>query len=513
MNLVDILKLIESLTVQLLLLLIYFPKTIIKIIKDPKWVISYIDEQLDKTERFENYVSPVILFLITTVILFLIIRVQLELGADIFNRAEKPENHFFDVINSLQGFTGAIFGLAFLSIPLFFALLTEAIGFKKFTRDSLIRSLYVQCYYFSPLILAVFSSFITIALMEEYMVHWPDFYKGILISPISLIIVIIVIWFIVNEIRFISRELRNKLWKGALVFSLGIGFLIFGSVTYVILTNTSVNNFPPGEPESLVLGIPEPGNYKIQVRNDKYGYDALYVLSIQRSAYDLLYYPGGGSIEVGQKIRGSFAVYRGDFYRWQDQTHFMSIAELPLDSDAELKLFITDSLKKIVSDTLPGRYIFKPPNIGQYTINLVRNTRTVNDSIEYQLAVFDYKEEFEDQFYDRPNNSLPETLITYMRDSVPYPNDGFIEVGQKIMAQDRGYGLWEFSRPDYYNRFIISVEPVNSIDQEFDPKIDVLDKQYNSVLLIRILPPILIILITSLFGFAFFLGVRSMIIK
>ena len=73
MGIIDILKGIEKLAVELLMWLIYIPKTIYKIIKDPNWVMDYVHVELTKEEKFKAYMSPVLLFLGVSVVLFVLL--------------------------------------------------------------------------------------------------------------------------------------------------------------------------------------------------------------------------------------------------------------------------------------------------------------------------------------------------------------------------------------------------------------------------------------------------------
>ena len=73
MNVINIIKGIEQLAVELLLWIIYVPKTIYKIIKNPNWVPGYIKEELEKKERFTGYMSPILLYLAVSVLLYVLL--------------------------------------------------------------------------------------------------------------------------------------------------------------------------------------------------------------------------------------------------------------------------------------------------------------------------------------------------------------------------------------------------------------------------------------------------------
>lgn len=69
-NIADFLDEIERLAYKILLWVLLLPKTLLKIILEPKWVPGYVKEELsgDSSAAFDRYMSPVVLFLIVTLI-------------------------------------------------------------------------------------------------------------------------------------------------------------------------------------------------------------------------------------------------------------------------------------------------------------------------------------------------------------------------------------------------------------------------------------------------------------
>lgn len=69
-NIADFLDEIERLAYKILLWVLLLPKTLLKIILEPKWVPKYVKEELsgDSSTAFDRYMSPVVLFLIVTLI-------------------------------------------------------------------------------------------------------------------------------------------------------------------------------------------------------------------------------------------------------------------------------------------------------------------------------------------------------------------------------------------------------------------------------------------------------------
>lgn len=69
-NIADFLDEIERLAYKILLWVLLLPKTLLKIILEPKWVPRYVKAELseDSSTAFDRFMSPVVLFLIVTLI-------------------------------------------------------------------------------------------------------------------------------------------------------------------------------------------------------------------------------------------------------------------------------------------------------------------------------------------------------------------------------------------------------------------------------------------------------------
>lgn len=64
----NLVETLEKLAFEILLWIIFIPKTLFKIIWNPSWVPEYVDEELAKDKgRFSEYVSPLILFIIIVI--------------------------------------------------------------------------------------------------------------------------------------------------------------------------------------------------------------------------------------------------------------------------------------------------------------------------------------------------------------------------------------------------------------------------------------------------------------
>ncbi|HKY52846.1 MAG TPA: hypothetical protein VJM08_01015, partial [Anaerolineales bacterium] len=69
-NISDFLDEIERLAYKILLWVLLVPKSLLKIIFEPNWVPGYVRDELkgESREAFDKYMSPVVLFLIVTLI-------------------------------------------------------------------------------------------------------------------------------------------------------------------------------------------------------------------------------------------------------------------------------------------------------------------------------------------------------------------------------------------------------------------------------------------------------------
>ena len=250
MNIINILEGIEKLVVELLLWILFIPKTLFKIITDPNWVPIYIKEELDKkSERFDDYISPVLLFLTSSVVLFTI--------ADNIPSPDK-------ILADLQGSKGLLVGLGFLSLPLLFSLATEIFRPTKFTRKNMLRIFYIQCFYFSPLTLSFFAGALLFPLLpEEELV--------ITLSTFILLISIFML-FLIAEVKLIARELQIGKWKATSVF-LGITLVSIVAGFYVLISFTSgseIDAYYAGDSEEIPeLSLPSSGEFSISTS----GYD------------------------------------------------------------------------------------------------------------------------------------------------------------------------------------------------------------------------------------------------
>jgi hypothetical protein len=118
------------------------------------------------------------------------------------NTSNPPEdNSSKKFMDALEGPAGILATLAFLSIPLVFAIATEAFRGYSLTRSSLRRAFYIQCYYFAPINLAMWSLLLGLL----YFVT-PEEFGFILITVLAAMFMLL--WLIWNETLVIAQERR-----------------------------------------------------------------------------------------------------------------------------------------------------------------------------------------------------------------------------------------------------------------------------------------------------------------
>lgn len=248
MNILSILKGIENLATELLLWIVYIPKTLFKVIKDPFWVRKYVNAELEKEHKFTEYMSPIMLYLATSVILYVLNDMIGSTGKD-------------DPMGKLQGF-----GLLFLALPLMVALIIEWFRRAPFSRALILRSLYIQCYFLSPLMLAIFafalseSSFWNVEQGDD---DWSWAIKEIPIFLLGLT----AIWFIIIEVKFIASDLKINRYKSFGILIACFVLLSLGFNGYSFLNDRKIDYNKNGYSEYTNFKTEKDGEFRISVWN------------------------------------------------------------------------------------------------------------------------------------------------------------------------------------------------------------------------------------------------------
>lgn len=307
MNIINILEAIEKLAVELLLWIVYVPKTLYKVIADPGWVPGYVEGQLANDKgRFEDYMSPVLLFLVCSVFLF-VFQDQMAIGrwgpapsggsggeSEVLGTAAEPERGVVDEskasaagdtvspaepdtsstrggawedganksLEALQQDQGIALALAFLGLPLLLSIAARIFHPEMLSREEIKRLLYIQCFYCAPLTLALFSLWLFGAVHNFR--DSSEAYVAILISVLCLVIFL---WFGIVEIRLIKRERQWGTFK-AIANLMGTFLFIVvsgGLAGLIFLSGDVVNTGGAGRVETVDVFLPADGQYGIIV--------------------------------------------------------------------------------------------------------------------------------------------------------------------------------------------------------------------------------------------------------
>ena len=216
----DALKEIKSLPdflYEVVIWIVFIPKTFVKIITSPSSFIDHIKAELTKNseEKFQEYLHPVIFWSV------LVAFQGLLLGLFLSKYLSYTESSLDVISNSIGG--KLIFSAILLVlIPMIFAVTTQIIARKKLSRDGLREDFYLQIYFFAPLqfffILMVFSMFTTMRSSTNESEGLTSF------EIISFIAGVYSFLFPYHEIILLKKQL-NIHWVGALVWFLVISII------------------------------------------------------------------------------------------------------------------------------------------------------------------------------------------------------------------------------------------------------------------------------------------------
>lgn len=145
---------------------------------------------------------------------------------------------------------GILAALIFLSIPLLFAIASEAYRGCPLTRSSLMRSFYTQCYLFAPFVLALWS-FVLGAL---YFLT-PANYGWLLIS--LFVAGFMFLWLIRNETNVIAqeRQLRNRWWAFLIVLLCFTLIALAGGMMLILASPETFTQFMEYLYNAVVAGL------------------------------------------------------------------------------------------------------------------------------------------------------------------------------------------------------------------------------------------------------------------
>lgn len=122
---------------------------------------------------------------------------------------ERPK----DMVSALKETETIVAALFFLGIPMLFALIMEVFRGRGISGELLRRSYLIQCYYFSPLYIAIYAAL----LAPGYLLTNEE--RDIFVRTTQLILLYILFWLMIVETRLIAAE-RNIHWSLATITTL-----------------------------------------------------------------------------------------------------------------------------------------------------------------------------------------------------------------------------------------------------------------------------------------------------
>jgi hypothetical protein len=208
MNASALLKNLGDILVQLLMLVIYIPKTLFKILKDPAWVPSYIAEENKKDPAYRDYVAPLLLYICLALVPYALVPT----GLFTFQTINK-------ILGILQTSDAFMVGAIFIAIPLTFTFLIELFTAGSFSRSSMEYYLYIQFYFFAPFVLAVQMRYVLEILLST-------FCHPLMYLYVVFVLVPVIVWLFFVQLNILIKEFSGSVIKAISVLILGI-LLIF----------------------------------------------------------------------------------------------------------------------------------------------------------------------------------------------------------------------------------------------------------------------------------------------
>jgi len=440
------LKGFEELVTDILLWIVFIPKTLFKIIADPDGASDYVKKKMDGDGKFEDYISPILLFLVTSLLLFVIYN-TLESGTQRVAGAEK-------IVTELQGSQGVLAGLGFLSLPLLFALAIELFGGEEgITQKAIKRAFYIQCYYFSPLTLSLFAFILLTELL-------PD---DELIGPLSLLLLVPVsIWFLIVEIKTIAQELKSKTLKALKaigVFTLLIAFILGGIILLLLLFASETDEFFAGEPEMITEALPKNDPYSISVRGFENSAGDYRLTLIEQPSCLENNSPNDRPLAYGECIVGSVTGEASSEWTFQGSKEDNIIILVKPDPELDIGVGLYDETGKIQ---------FKDNSFQGGPEAIIQ---TLPSDAEFYIEVESYE------------NSAGNYHLTLIKLQQPCSESSsvkgrFLQYNNCVRDQvaESASSSWAFEGSEN-DDITVLVEP----GSEFDAKVDVLDKSRRSI--------------------------------
>jgi len=155
---------------------------------------------------------------------------QVRVSSDNEQALEQKTAQSSDFLSRVKDEQTIFLALALMMPPLLFAFASKVFRGDAITEGTLKDNFYVQCYYFSPLSLAIWSTYYALYFFtpDAYLYFGSGTALQVLLFPLTLG----VLWFVRAEIKYMAWERKTPTWRAAIIVILCIGIL--GFLTNVI---------------------------------------------------------------------------------------------------------------------------------------------------------------------------------------------------------------------------------------------------------------------------------------
>ena len=224
MDPLQLLKSLEAAVFEVALWVLLLPKTLLRILRRPVWVLDYTTAEFAKPEagRFDDYLSPVSFWLLVAVGPYLWATSTIRHHYDLPAPSGDAMSHL-SIINRYM-----ICALLLVAAPLTVAVIFSLIRGHGVTRRVLLPHFAAQCYLQSPALLAVMP--IAVGLLFVPRVDLVEHLRG------SAVVVgigsLAVLWLVMAETRYLMRDLKTSATRalGIAAGSLALSAAIVGGL-------------------------------------------------------------------------------------------------------------------------------------------------------------------------------------------------------------------------------------------------------------------------------------------
>lgn len=228
----DFIKLFQSLenaVYEIVTWVMFLPKTLLYTIAKPAWAMEYVNAEWKKEEkdRFDNFLSPVILWLLVVIVPMLVVPSlnPLQIFVEMLGSAAGDASQWE---TEQQAFFILLYGLV---VPVSALIWLEWRNRRPLQKSSLKRNFYQQCYAIAP---AQFLYVMTILVFWNVLSDW-----ALILMNMALP------WF--YQIFFFRSELetiRKSWWKAAL--HAWMPQVIVGAVFFLLGVFSAIGSAPAG---------------------------------------------------------------------------------------------------------------------------------------------------------------------------------------------------------------------------------------------------------------------------